>query len=113
MKTAISLPDSLYEKAEQRAKALGIPRSQLYAKALEEYLAKYSAEQVTEALDRVYGKARIVGVSPRSVLVPHVTQPNVVPQQREEQGATEEQGTTEEQMATIEALQELTRDDTW
>ena len=37
MKTAVSLPDRLYEEAEKTAQAIGIPRSQLFAKALEEF----------------------------------------------------------------------------
>jgi metal-responsive CopG/Arc/MetJ family transcriptional regulator len=54
MKTAISLPDSLYEEAEETAKALGLPRSQLYAKALEEFLAHHNMEAITEKYDEVY-----------------------------------------------------------
>jgi metal-responsive CopG/Arc/MetJ family transcriptional regulator len=38
MKTAISLPDSLYKAAEKTAKAMAIPRSRLFAIALEEFL---------------------------------------------------------------------------
>ena len=52
--TAISLPDPLFRRAEELAKRLGIPRSQLYAKALLEYLETHSAEQVITALDAVY-----------------------------------------------------------
>jgi metal-responsive CopG/Arc/MetJ family transcriptional regulator len=37
MKTAISLPDTLYEKAEQTASYMGIPRSQLFAMALKRF----------------------------------------------------------------------------
>jgi len=54
MKTAISLPDHLYKDAEKTAKSLGIPRSQLFAKALEEYINKYTKGQVTERLNEVY-----------------------------------------------------------
>ena len=38
MKTAISLPDRLYEEAEKTAQSMGIPRSQLFAKALKNTL---------------------------------------------------------------------------
>jgi mRNA interferase MazF len=38
MKTAISLSDTLYEKAEQTASYMGIPRSKLFALALEEFI---------------------------------------------------------------------------
>ena len=55
MKTAVSLPDQLFRRAEQLASQLGIPRSQLYAKAITEYLQSHSTETTTAALDEVYG----------------------------------------------------------
>lgn len=54
MKTAISLPDELFQRVDELAKRLGIPRSQLYARALSEYLAAHGPEHVTAALDAVY-----------------------------------------------------------
>jgi len=54
MKTAISLPDQLYEEAEKTAQSLGIPRSQLFAKALEEFISFHKRENITERLNRVY-----------------------------------------------------------
>jgi len=59
MKTAISLPDQLYEEAEKTAQSLGIPRSQLFAKALEEFIAFHKRENITERLNRVYGKTDV------------------------------------------------------
>lgn len=56
MKTAVSLPDQLYEEAERTAQSLGIPRSQLFAKALEEFIAFHKRENITERLNRVYSK---------------------------------------------------------
>lgn len=56
VKTAVSLPDSVFERAERLAAKLGLTRSRLYALALEQYLDR-SDEQpdpVTEALNRVY-----------------------------------------------------------
>jgi len=44
MKTAISLSDSLYEKAEETAIFLGVPRSKLFAMALEEFIIKYNGK---------------------------------------------------------------------
>lgn len=58
MKTAISIPDEIFEAAELAAKRLGISRSQLYAKAVAEYLAQNGAENVTEVLDEVYADRR-------------------------------------------------------
>jgi metal-responsive CopG/Arc/MetJ family transcriptional regulator len=55
MKTAISLPNPLFEAADEFAKRLGVSRSVLYATAIEEYLRVHRDEAVTEALNRVYG----------------------------------------------------------
>lgn len=56
MKTAISLPDPLYQRAERAAQRLGRTRSSLYAEALEAYLdAVDGADEVTDALDELYG----------------------------------------------------------
>jgi len=55
MKTAISIPDPLFRKADDLAKHLEISRSELYARAVEEYLAEHRADRVREALDAVYG----------------------------------------------------------
>ncbi|XDD49683.1 ChpI protein [Leptospira sp. WS92.C1] len=54
MKTAISIPDELFKTAEKTAKKLGIPRSQLFAKALEEFIQSHSKESITEKLNKVY-----------------------------------------------------------
>ena len=55
MKTAISLSDTLFEKAEQTAHYMGIPRSRLYVIALEDYIARHNGEMVTKKLNEVYG----------------------------------------------------------
>jgi metal-responsive CopG/Arc/MetJ family transcriptional regulator len=57
MKTAISLPDRLYEDAEETAKSLGIPRSQLYAKAIEEFINSHKKDKITEQLNEVYNES--------------------------------------------------------
>jgi predicted transcriptional regulator len=54
MKTAVSLPDELFRRAERLAGRLGIPRSRLYAQALAEYLERHRHDGVTEALDAIY-----------------------------------------------------------
>jgi len=56
MKIAISIPAPLFDAAEDVADRLGVSRSQLYAKALAEYVAKHRDDQVTEALNRVHAK---------------------------------------------------------
>ena len=51
MKTAISLPDDLFESADALAERLGLSRSELYATAVAEYLAKHRDEDVTGRLN--------------------------------------------------------------
>ena len=53
MKTAISLPNDVFEKAEQLARKAGKSRSQIYCEALREYVARHSPDDVTDALNRV------------------------------------------------------------
>ncbi len=53
MKTAISLPDSVYRQAERQAKRTRKSRSQLYAEALTEYLARHAPDEVTERMNEV------------------------------------------------------------
>ena len=55
MKTAISLPDSVFEQAEALARQLGVSRSELYTKALQAYLKRYNREQRLLKLNQVYG----------------------------------------------------------
>jgi len=52
MKTSISLPKDVFEKAERLAKKARKSRSQLYCEALREYVARHSPDEVTEALDQ-------------------------------------------------------------
>jgi len=61
MKTAISLPDELFEEADLLATQLGMSRSQLYGSALAEYLAKHRDSGITDALDRVYAGKNAAG----------------------------------------------------
>jgi len=54
MKIAISLPDDLFERANALAEQLSVSRSQLFATALAEYLAKHHGKKVTSRLNTVY-----------------------------------------------------------
>jgi metal-responsive CopG/Arc/MetJ family transcriptional regulator len=56
MKTAISVPDQLFQSADALAKRLGVSRSALYATAVAEFLAKHQDAKVTERLDQVYAQ---------------------------------------------------------
>ena len=54
MKTAVSISDALFDAAEEVADRLGMSRSQIFAKALSEYVSKHRDDDVTVALNRVY-----------------------------------------------------------
>ncbi|MPV35498.1 hypothetical protein [Georgenia subflava] len=51
MKTAISLPDETFERAERAAKRLGITRSELYARAVDAFVESLDRTSVTSMLD--------------------------------------------------------------
>jgi metal-responsive CopG/Arc/MetJ family transcriptional regulator len=53
MKTAISIPDPVFEEAEDLARRLEKSRSQLYAEAVAEYVARHDPDTVTARLDAV------------------------------------------------------------
>jgi len=55
MKTAISIPDNLFRAADQYAKSHGFSRSQLFAKAVAQYLEQHPSNHITKQLDAVYG----------------------------------------------------------
>lgn len=52
MKTAISMPNEIYEAAERLARQTKKSRSRLYGDALKEYLARHAPDEVTEAMNR-------------------------------------------------------------
>jgi len=54
MKTAISVPNDLFEAAEKLARRLGVSRSRLYTNAVAEFLGRHRGEDVTEKLNRFY-----------------------------------------------------------
>lgn len=54
MKTAISIPDDVFEKAERLARRARRSRSEIYTQAVREYVARHTPEEVTEAINRVY-----------------------------------------------------------
>jgi metal-responsive CopG/Arc/MetJ family transcriptional regulator len=53
MKTAISLPDDVFQTAERMAKRLKVSRSELYSRALREFLARHTPDELTESWDAV------------------------------------------------------------
>lgn len=53
MKTAVSVPDDVFEAAQKLARRTKRSRSRIFSDALKEYLARHSPEEITEAMDRV------------------------------------------------------------
>jgi predicted transcriptional regulator len=53
MKTAISVPDDVFEGAERLARREGRSRSEVYSAAVREYVARHSPDEIIDALDRL------------------------------------------------------------
>jgi predicted transcriptional regulator len=53
MKTAVSVPDDVYQRAEQLARREKRSRSDVYSAALREYVARHDHDAITDALDGV------------------------------------------------------------
>lgn len=53
MKTAVSVPDDVFEKVERFARRAHRSRSEVFSAALREYVARHAPDEVTEAMDRV------------------------------------------------------------
>ncbi len=51
MKTAVSIPDDLYNRAERLARKLEMTRSGLFSAALKEYVARHTDSDVTDAMN--------------------------------------------------------------
>jgi len=56
VKTAISIPDSIFEDAERLARRRGWSRSELYANAVSDFVKAERFIGVRERLDAIYGK---------------------------------------------------------
>src|SRR5574340_1325902 len=57
MKIAISIPDDVFTDADRLAGELSQSRSQLYSRAVREYVARHSADSITAALDAICAEA--------------------------------------------------------
>lgn len=55
MKTAVSIPDRVFQSAEELAARLGVSRSQLYARALASLVERHREDLITSRLNEVYG----------------------------------------------------------
>jgi metal-responsive CopG/Arc/MetJ family transcriptional regulator len=54
MKTAISIPDNIFQAAEELSKRLDMSRSELYAKAVAMFVKGHKSTRVKETLDSIY-----------------------------------------------------------
>jgi metal-responsive CopG/Arc/MetJ family transcriptional regulator len=54
VKTAISLDGSLFREAEEWAGKLGVSRSQLFARAVEEYVRRLENEELVQRLNEAH-----------------------------------------------------------
>lgn len=73
MKTAVSIPDVVFEKAERWARRMKKSRSEVYSRALDEYLARHAPDHVTEAMNQVCAELgtepdRFVAAASRRIL---------------------------------------------
>ncbi len=51
MKTAVSVPDDVFQQAERLARREGRSRSEVYSAALREYVARHDPDEVKTAID--------------------------------------------------------------
>lgn len=56
MKTAVSIPDDIFARAERLASRERRTRSEVYATAIDEYLARHVRDEVTDRMNRVCDK---------------------------------------------------------
>lgn len=56
MKIAISIPDEVFAEAESIARQLNASRSQLYSRALREFLGRHAPDRVTEQMNEALGR---------------------------------------------------------
>lgn len=56
MKTAISIPDAVFDEAESLAKRMAVSRSELFRRAVEAYVETHRHDRVREALDAIYSE---------------------------------------------------------
>jgi len=54
MKQDISIPNPIFQAAEDLAKKMGVSLSELYTAALNAYVAEHQKENITETLDQIY-----------------------------------------------------------
>jgi metal-responsive CopG/Arc/MetJ family transcriptional regulator len=53
MKTAVSIPDEVFEKVERLARRARKSRSEVFSAALREYVARHAPDEVTDSINQV------------------------------------------------------------
>jgi len=53
MKTALSIPDDVFEQGERLARRLHTSRSRLYARALADFVAQHEDDRITSSMNEV------------------------------------------------------------
>lgn len=56
MKIAISIPDEVFAEAESLARQLKASRSEIYRRALSEFLGRHAPDRVTEQMNDALGR---------------------------------------------------------
>ena len=56
MKTAISMPDEVFRRAEAAAKRLGMSRSELFTRAAVEFLRAHQTADIKQSYDRAFAE---------------------------------------------------------
>ena len=54
MKSDISIPNPVFNAAQNLAKKMGVSLSELYTAALNAYVSEHDKENITETLDQIY-----------------------------------------------------------
>lgn len=58
MKTAVSIPDPVFKRADALARRRKVSRSSLFTEALREYLLRHETKALSEAMTRAHAKAK-------------------------------------------------------
>jgi len=53
MKTAVSVPDDVFERVERLVRRTRKSRSEVFSDALREYLARHAPDEVTDSMNQV------------------------------------------------------------
>lgn len=74
MKTAVSIPDELFDEAEQLAERLNLNRSQLFVRALEEFVSREGEDPVTGKLNEIASEVETSGGVEATALGRHLVE---------------------------------------